>query len=991
MSGPEQEPAALIGPGQLARAGFADIPAAVRTLASPALGAVSGADLVAWAAGAADPDVALAGLAAFGQGVGAAPLAALLADGQAGTRLVAVLGASAALGEHLARHPGAAFALAAPSAVDPRAALLAAVGADPADLSPVADDPVAAPDRLRVAYRDLLTALAADDLTGVRGVAGTAERLADLAAAALEAALAVARAALPAAAAAARLAVIGLGKTGGRELNYVSDVDVVFVAEAAPGVDEREGLAAATRLAGELIRVCGEPGEAPALWQVDVGLRPEGRSGALVRTLASHLAYYERWAATWEFQALLKARPVAGDPALGAAYCDGVAPLVWAAAGRESFVDDVRAMRQRVLAHVPAERAERELKLGPGGMRDVEFAVQLLQLVHGRSDIFVRSPTTLTALEQLSTLGYVGRADAAELDRAYRFLRTVEHRVQLFALRRTHLMPTTDVDLRRVARSMGMRRDPVAELTEQRHRQAVAVRRLHEKLFYRPLLAAVVRLDPGEARLTPAAARDRLVALGYVDPDGALRQLRALTDGMSRRAAIQRTLLPVLLGWFAEGPDPDAGLRGFRAVSDALGASHWYLGMLRDGGAAAQRLARVLSSSRYATDLLLRAPEGVALLGEADGLVPPPAAAVRAQAAAAAATADEPAAAVSSIRAVRRRELFRVASADVLGELDLAGVGEALSAVAEASVAAGLDVATRVVTDARDRPAAARLAVLALGRFGGRELGYGSDADVLFVYEPVGGADDAVATEDAHALANTLRALLGEPGVDPPLDLDAGLRPEGRSGPLVRSVESMLAYYERWSAPWEAQALLRAAPMAGDPGVAEAFLAGVADVRYPPGGLDAAALREVRRIKARVEAERLPRGADPATHLKLGRGGLADVEWTVQLLQLQHGAQLPALRTTATLAALDAAAGEGLLAPGDAAALADAWTLASRVRNATVLVRGRAADSLPVDVAERTAVARLLGYAPGRTADLLEDYRRTARRARAVVERTFFA
>ncbi len=387
----------------------------------------------------------------------------------------------------------------------------------------------------------------------------------------MEAALAIARGEAPVDDEPCRLAVIAMGKCGGRELNYVSDVDVIFVAEPLPGGDEQAALASATRLAAAMMRACSVPTAEGTIWPVDANLRPEGRSGALVRTLASHLAYYERWAETWEFQALLKARPVAGDLELGRAYVDAVAPLVWTAAERPGFVEDVQAMRRRVEENVPARDADRQLKLGSGGLRDVEFAVQLLQLVHGRTDIFVRSPTTLVALEQLSTLGYVGRDDAAELDRAYRFLRTLEHRIQLFRLRRTHVVPRGAVDLRRIARSMGFRRDPETELTEAWRKHAREVRRLHEKLFYRPLLDAVARLEPGEARLTPEAARARLAALGYADPAGALRHLEALTTGVSRRAAIQRTLLPVMLGWFADAPDPDGGLLGFRRVSDALG------------------------------------------------------------------------------------------------------------------------------------------------------------------------------------------------------------------------------------------------------------------------------------------------------------------------------------------------------------------------------------------------------------------------------------
>ncbi|MDP9393720.1 MAG: bifunctional [glutamine synthetase] adenylyltransferase/[glutamine synthetase]-adenylyl-L-tyrosine phosphorylase, partial [Actinomycetota bacterium] len=847
-----------------------------------------------------------------------------------------------------------------------------------------------AADALRVAYRRCLLQLAARDLTGCTDVCAAAVELADLAAATLDAGLAVARAELPAGAAPCRLAVIGMGKCGGRELNYVSDVDVIFVAEPVDGGDETAALQTAARLAAGLSRVCSASTAEGTIWPVDANLRPEGKNGPLVRTVASHRAYYERWAKTWEFQALLKARPVAGDLELGEAYAETVLPMVWRATERPDFVSDVQAMRRRVEAHVPSREADRQLKLGPGGLRDVEFAVQLLQLVHGRSDERLRAGGTLEALDALSGHGYVGRDDAAELDRAYRFLRSLEHRIQLHRLRRTHVLPEDRGELRRLGRSLGFRRDPVVELTEARRRHAREVRRLHEKLFYRPLLHAVARLAPDEVRLTAQAARARLEALGYTDPAGALRHLEALTAGLSRRAAIQRTLLPVMLSWFADAPAPDAGLLAFRQVSDVLGSTHWYLRLLRDEGAVAERMARVLASSRYAADLLLRAPEGVGMLADDRDLTPRDPDALLAEVLASVRRYDDPVAATAAARAVRRRELFRIAVADLLTGLDVRSVGVALTDVARAAVSGGLEAAVRQVETERRGPLPTRFAVVAMGRLGGHEMGYGSDADVMFVHDPLPGADERAATEAAHAVANELRRLLALPAPDPPLTVDADLRPEGRQGPLVRSLASYAAYYARWSSVWEAQALVRAEPIAGDIDVGRRFCELVDPVRWPADGLDGAAIREIRRIKARVESERLPRGADPTTHLKLGPGGLADIEWTAQLLQLCSAGQVPALRTTRTLDALDAAVAGGLLDQEDADVLATAWRLATKLRNAVMLARGRPSDSLPKDVGELAWVAGLAGYPPGGTGALVDDYRRSARRARAVVERVFY-
>jgi [glutamine synthetase] adenylyltransferase / [glutamine synthetase]-adenylyl-L-tyrosine phosphorylase len=966
---------------RLIRHGFTD-PGTAEQLLTGLDGGAEEAVLVALS-DTADPDLALSALSRIVAALAPADRALLLdalgADDALRRRLLGILGVSAALGEHLVRHPDD-WPLAGREPLVPITALKATTST--AGRSAL--------DTLRVAYRRVLLGIAADDLVGVTSMEQTAARLSDLADATLQAALDTAVAERGDDDEPCRLAVIAMGKCGGRELNYVSDVDVIFVAEPVPGGDEAAALRTATRLASAVMSACSKSTAEGAIWEVDAGLRPEGRAGPLVRTLASHLAYYRRWAKTWEFQALLKARPAAGDLELGQQYVDAVQPLIWSAADSPSFVTDVQAMRQRVEQNVPRKDADRALKLGPGGLRDVEFSVQLLQLVHGRSDPTLHSATTLDALVALRDGGYVGRDDGQGLADAYRFLRTLEHRIQLFRLRRTHVVPDDERDLRRLGRSLGFRADPVADLTAAWRQHGREVRRLHEKLFYRPLLTAVAQLSPDEARLTPAAARQRLEALGYADPAGALRHLEALTSGVRRAAAIQRTLLPVMLGWFADAPDPDGGLSAFRRMSEELGSTPWYLRLLRDESASAQRVARLLASSRYASDLLLRAPESVALLASEEELQPRGRAALLSEVEAATGRYDDPVQAVEAARAVRRRELVRIAAGDVLGLLSVDVVAEALSDLTAATIAGTLGVALRQVEAERRGPLPMRIAVIGMGRLGGHEQQYASDADVVFVSDPLPGAIEREASEAAHAVAHELRRLLRLPAPDPPIEVDASLRPEGRQGPLVRTLASYQAYYARWSQVWESQALLRAEPIAGDTYLGQRFLWLIDPMRWPEGGVDDAAVREIRRIKARVEAERLPRGADPTTHVKLGRGGLADVEWTVQLLQLRHAAAVPMLRTTRTLAALETAAAAGLLSEDDASVLADAWRAAARIRNAVLLVRGRPGDSIPTDVRERASVARLLGYPPGESGMVVEDYRRVTRRARSVVERVFY-
>jgi glutamate-ammonia-ligase adenylyltransferase len=986
---------------------------------------VGGTEQIVWAlARSPDPDLALLAVERYREALGEQEWSALVEElctdqGLRG-RLFGVLGGSTALGDHLVAHPDRWRSLRSestpgrtydaselPDLEERTATLLAAVGAS-------ADRPratVLEPDgigALRLAHRDEVLALAAADLQSVCEpelpvvpVEVVSAQLADLAAAGLRAALAVADATIADAlggkddrgpdgdgrekALPCRLAVIGMGKCGGRELNYVSDIDVIFVAEGPTDV--------ATRLASTMMRIATE-----AFLEVDANLRPEGRQGALVRTLDGHVSYYRRWAKTWEFQALLKARPVAGDEELGREYCDAVDPMVWSAADRDDFVADVRAMRRRVEDHIRADHADREIKLGRGGLRDVEFAVQMLQLVHGRGDESIRSRNTLEALPALADGGYVGRDDAANLAASYRFLRMLEHRVQLQKMRRTHLFPSDDdtAGLRWLARAAKLRpdgsRDAVGVLQHERSRHTVRVRRLHEKLFYRPLLESVARVPGEDLVLTSESAMRRLKALGWTSPQGALSHLQALTSGVSRASRIQRALLPVLLDELGHTADPDHGLLAYRKVSEALADTPWFLGYLRDEGVAAERLMRVLGTSRWVAEMMPRTPEVLRLLA-GDGpnaeLVARRPEEVAASLRAAVGRHTDPESAGQVGRSMRRIELVRVACADLLGLLDVSAVCTALSSIWVAVLQAALAAAER--GRAGDDPRPARIAVIGMGRLGGAELGYSSDADVLFVCEPAEGVEDAEALRYAKAVAEAAISALGAPSPDPPLEVDTKLRPEGRGGPLVRTLDSYRHYYAKLADTWEYQALLRARPVAGDEALGAAFVEAIEEFRYPAEGLADDKAVEIRRIKARVDNERLPRRADKALHTKLGTGGLSDVEWTVQLLQLQHAGAVPSLRTPSTLEALDAAAKAGLVEPGDAEELVAGWTMATRARGAATLVRGRPTDEVPHSGRDLAAVAAALGHDPDADpGEFLDEYRRITRRARAVVDRIFY-
>ena len=982
-----------------------------------------------WAlSGAGDPDLALNTLMRVMTALAeerAELDAALRRDPALRVRLFALLGGSTALGDHLAANPHLWKELTGglPSPEELLRSMLGCVDAVPAEFD-VADESETVTDTatadlsspgtyrarvtgpeaattLKLTYRTLIMRIAAHDLAGTfearRGevpqqptipfatVTGLLTSLAD---AALTASLAVAVAGVYGDDGVdTRLAVLAMGKCGAGELNYISDVDVIFVAEPVTPK--------ATRLAGEFMRIGSK-----AFFEVDANLRPEGKSGALVRTLDSHIAYYKRWAETWEFQALLKARPMTGAMDLGRDYIEALAPMVWTASQRDSFVDDVQAMRRRVLENVPEAMRVRELKLGTGGLRDVEFAIQLLQLVHGRSDESLRVLSTVDALEALVHGGYVGREDGHQLIEAYEFLRLLEHRLQLHRLRRTHTMPADDDqrNLAWLAATSGFSASGKKTAVDamQKHLRGIRllISDLHQRLFYRPLLHTVVNLSVDEITLSPEAAKLQLAALGYRHPARAFEHLTALAAGGSRKAKLQAMLLPTLMTWLSDTADPDAGLLNYRKLSDAAYNRVWFLRMLRDEGVVGQRLMRILGTSPYTSDLIISSPDFVKQLGDgASGpkvMDPAPDQVCKALVASSKRHMD-PDRAVSVARSLRRVELARIASADLLDFMPVDQVCMELSLVWDAVLQASLLAEVRWSLDqlGLEEPPA-RIAIIGMGRLGGAELGYGSDADVMFVCDPVDGVEDTEAVKWATSICDGMRARLSKPSGDPPLEVDLGLRPEGRSGAAVRTIESYERYYREWGEVWEIQALLRATVVAGDEDLGRRFLEMIDRFRYPEEGASASDIREIRRMKARIDDERLPRGADRNTHTKLGRGALTDIEWTAQLLTMMHAHEHEELHNTSTLEVLDVVAEKKIIPAEQVAVLREAWLCATNARNALVLVKGRRTDQLPGPGPALAQVAGAAGWDPEDYQGFLEHYLRLTRKARQVVDEVFW-
>ncbi|HUG08882.1 MAG TPA: bifunctional [glutamine synthetase] adenylyltransferase/[glutamine synthetase]-adenylyl-L-tyrosine phosphorylase [Acidimicrobiia bacterium] len=830
-------------------------------------------------------------------------------------------------------------------------------------------EPPRAADTISVKLQSLLIDAALDDITGKTTLEETTARLSDeidrLVASELEAAIDHVADRHPISRGIG-FAVIAMGKWGARELNYYSDIDLVFVHEPVPGEDA-ESRAAALGIASRLISTLSAPTfDGPTL-NVDADLRPEGTMGPLSRSLDAYIGYYSRWSEAWELQALLKARPAAGDPDLGRRFREMCDRIIW---DEGLDVDALRSIRA-IKAQTENGASSRDIKRSRGGIRDIEFAVQLLQLVHGRFDADLRVTSTLAAIEALTHHGYIEETEAERLAAAYRFLRDVEHRLQLRELKQTHVLPTTEEDRDWLGRALGFNQNPAAELDRRLVEVRETARDLHERLYFRPILESLVGLK--DARLDPAAAAIRLEALGFHDVVAATEAVGDLTAGLSRRSRVMQQVLPLMLDWLSQSPDPDLGLAQLRLLMAHTRDHSALITLLQNNPLAGERLCTLLGTGKLVGDLIDRIPEFIPRLADDDAL-----GTIREREDATErllilldSRPDEDAKIGTIRRFVRRRKL-RIAARDILGAAPPESTLQALSDSADAAMVGALHM-----IDVSD----VRFAVVAMGKWGGRELAYGSDVDLIYIHgdgRPDQGAQVAV----------SLEAILSRPNRHgDAYELDTGLRPEGRKGPITRSVDSYRRYYDEWVEPWELLALVKTRPAGGDQDLLDAYFEMIDPVVWRRD-LPSEITRSVREIKARVESERIPSHEDPDFHLKLGPGGLSDVEFLVQLLQLRHGGRIPELRVPGTFPALRALREAGILTSGDFNALHDAYLFCTRVRLRLHLQSGRPSDSLPTDPGATARLAASLGF--DRTGTLREQYRRYTRRSRRTFESLFY-
>ncbi len=815
--------------------------------------------------------------------------------------------------------------------------------------------------------------------------------------------------------------IMGMGKLGGGELNYSSDIDILFVYEAqgeTTGVSDpartRDGRISNhqyfAKLAETIVKTIGTVTGDGSVFRVDTRLRPGGRQGDLCLSLRSYEIYYESWGQTWERQALIKARPVAGDEVLGRKFLQMVTSFIYRKYMDQTAIQEVRAMKERIEQNLRRNRKiHRDVKRGYGGIREIEFIVQAFQLLHGGRDPWIRGANTLRTLYRLAARHYLTDEDCAALVNAYVFLRTVEHRLQILHNIQTHTLPDDERQLFHLARRSGYRSqvsaEPVKDFLRDYQAHTHAVRYVYDA-FFTQREAPTARVEQDEITLffegaVPAGEiRERLQEIGFEDLERAYRNFQLLRDGppfanytKAGRWALAH-VAPHLMKALRDAPDPDMALNHFERLVAAIGAQGVFLSILAEKPEALSVLFRFFGVSDFLARTLIQHPEIIDLflapawrshrrsrgemLRELRGALRAPAPGSRK---------------LDALRRFKKVEELRIGAWDVLGEADLTDTQAELSLLAEVCLTAALELAWEEVGPRYHVREAKGFAILGLGKFGGAEMNYSSDLDLAFVYDDrIGWTEPSTSPIEffsklADRVTKNLTLITREGST---YRVDSRLRPGGSKGPLAQSVAAFRDHFERLAESWERQAYIKARVMAGDKRLGEHFHGLVqAFVYEQPVPLDLG--QRIDAMRHRMEEVRVKRGAE--LHLKLGSGGMVEVEFTVQYLQLLYGKDRVALREPNTLKALDALRSEGLLSAEEYQTLRESYRFLRMAENRLRIVADLSVNTVPRAPAKLQKLARRLGYAldgdvpPGER--FLQDLSAHTSRVLAIYERIF--
>jgi len=879
-------------------------------------------------------------------------------------------------------------------------------------------------ERLRIAARELLASEGGDVDTTAREVSDVAQVCIEIA---TDEALrwAEGRFGVPTTSAGARCAfvVLGMGKLGGRELNVGSDVDLLPFYETdegevrpGPGTtgarDEQSLHEHFMRVTQRLTATLEDATNEGVCWRVDLRLRPEGSRGALVNALAAAERYYETWGRTWERAALLRARPVAGDLAFGQLALDALAPFVWRKVVDPRIAREMTELVVRARSELSRD-PDRDLKLGPGGIREAEFFVQSLQLIWGGKEPSLRTSNTLEALRRLRSRGLVTDRESREVETAYLTLRRLEHRVQNATGLQTHVLPRGDL-LDVIAKSTGFAtaKELERDLDKTRRRVAARFASLTKKLDgwtapdaqLAPLLAALEEGDEGAVLTALAGDLDAPASRAVADfSANASADLARHLLALARRpdfplGAASRDkhpeLAPALLEAVADAADPEQAARLLTAFFTRLATPSVYVRAMANDRQVLRKLVGLLGASAFLGASLVYRPELVESIlftkatpspERARRTIDDEIAATRAAAAKNEETDPEDAF-VGALRRTKARLTMEVGLAELSGELVTREAARVLSAAAEAT----LEHATAWALE--EKRLSRGLTVIAMGKLGGREIGYGSDLDIFFVYD-AGDDDDGSASERyVRAAQRVLRLVSAPHGTGPGYELDTRLRPSGSHGLLVVSLDAFARYHgvTEEGAPlgsppeaqdWERQALVKARPCAGDAELGKRFASIASKIAYERGAPDPA---RVHHLRMRMERE-LARESPSRYDVKLGRGGVVDVEFAAQWLQMKYGTD-PRVRTSDTETALSALETCGYLDAGNAAVLREGYALLRRLEQALRVVHGTSGSLIEEGAPGLAALARRMGFRDGAvpaSQALVERYRAVTRDVRA--------
>ncbi len=876
---------------------------------------------------------------------------------------------------------------------------------------------------LRLYGRKECVRIGGRSLSGLAPMQETAEELADLASASLEVAYRSSRKVLekeygtPYCAGGegrreAEFVVVGMGKLGGRELNFSSDIDIIYITSSSDGetsggmVKRGKGIDLHTyfvKLAEMITGLLNNITEEGLVFRVDLDLRPEGKNGDIVNSIRSAEIYYESWGQTWERAAMIKARPVAGSTALGARFMKMIEPFVYRRYLDFTAIEEIKAMKEKIdLSLLRRPRDRIDVKLGVGGIREIEFFVQALQLIYGGKDISVREENTLSALERLMDRGYISRGDSDSLRESYVFLRDLEHRIQMIEGRQAHVIPPDKTDQRRIARAMNLVEGggvtTVAGFWKAVRRHMERVHKIYGSLFYSPSRVDIEKEPPVEVLglFSPEISRGEGVraisSMGFEDPEDAWKRFQALKDGPpfahlpSKARLLLDKLGPAIFLRILSSSNRDMALGYTEAFMAAIGAKYEFYALLAENSKVIELLVRIFSASAFLSRFLVEHPENIELLLSAELNRP-----VK--------TRDELyleledllegaedyEARLNAMRRFRNNEVMRIGVNDIFGAIDPLTASSQLTCLADITLKHAYEIAMKDLSMLYGAPKEARFSIFGLGKLGGEELLYSSDLDIIFVCSASGGTGGAKMVSGPEFFAKlgqriiSILSMMTREGVV--FKIDTRLRPSGSAGPLVVTGDSLLRYYRETAAVWERQAMIKARFVCGDHDFGHEVFRDLQSVIYSKRMTDSD-MEELYRMRQRIETEIAKEGPSKY-NVKTGKGGLVDVEFLTQTLQLIYGKDVPSIRKANTLMALEALNNAGYIADGDYEVLKRAYEFYRLIENRLRIVQDRPEGNLLLGSKELLNLAGQLGYrGPSRDMELVKDYADMAERVR---------